>query len=47
VLLAELNEADPIDWQRALIDASFAKAPEGGDDAGPNRRRRLPGWAAA
>jgi transposase len=36
VLLAELNEADQIDWQRALIDASFAKAPEGGQDTGPN-----------
>jgi transposase len=29
LLLAELNGADQIDWQRALIDASFAKAPEG------------------
>jgi transposase len=36
VLLAELNGADLIDWQRALIDASFAKAPEGGEDTGPN-----------
>src|SRR6476646_10392086 len=36
VLLAELNEADQIDWERALIDASFAKAPEGGEDTGPN-----------
>jgi transposase len=36
VLLAELNGADKIDWQRALIDASFAKAPEGGEDTGPN-----------
>jgi transposase len=36
VLLAELNEADQIDWSRALIDASFAKAPEGGEDTGPN-----------
>ena len=36
VLLAELNSADQIDWGRALIDASFAKAPEGGDDTGPN-----------
>lgn len=36
VLLAELNEADLIDWSRALIDASFAKAPEGGEDTGPN-----------
>ncbi len=36
VLLAELNGADRIDWSRALIDASFAKAPEGGEDTGPN-----------
>jgi len=36
VLLAELNGAGKIDWGRALIDASFAKAPEGGEDTGPN-----------
>src|SRR3954454_13689643 len=36
LLLAELNNADEIDWKRALIDASFAKAPEGGEDTGPN-----------
>jgi transposase len=30
VLLAELNEADQIDWQRTLIDASFVKAPQEG-----------------
>ena len=36
MLLAELNGADQIDWGRALIDASFAKAPEGGEDTGPN-----------
>jgi transposase len=36
LLLAELNGADQIDWGRALIDASFAKAPEGGQDTGPN-----------
>jgi transposase len=36
LLLAELNGADKIDWDRALIDASFAKAPEGGEDTGPN-----------
>jgi transposase len=36
LLLAELNAADQIDWERALIDASFAKAPEGGEDTGPN-----------
>src|ERR1700752_2235573 len=35
VLLAELNGADRIDWERAVIDASFAKAPEGGEDTGP------------
>lgn len=36
LLLAELNAANLIDWDRALIDASFAKAPEGGEDTGPN-----------
>jgi transposase len=36
VLLAELDGADRIDWRRALIDASFAKAPGGGEDTGPN-----------
>jgi transposase len=36
ILLAELNGADRIDWHRALIDASFVKAPEGGEDTGPN-----------
>jgi transposase len=36
LLLAELNGAGEIDWSRALIDASFAKAPEGGEDTGPN-----------
>src|ERR1700756_4538340 len=36
MLLAELNGADKIDWERALIDASFAKAPEGGEKTGPN-----------
>src|SRR5437899_12511999 len=35
LLLAELNAADQIDWERALIDASFAKAPEGGRGYGP------------
>jgi transposase len=28
LLLAELNGANQIDWERALIDASFAKATE-------------------
>ena len=36
ILLAELNAADQIDWSRALIDASYAKAPEGGEATGPN-----------
>jgi transposase len=36
LLLAELNGAELIDWSRALIDASFAKAPEGGEDTGPS-----------
>jgi transposase len=36
VLLAELHGADQIDWERALIDASFAQAPEGGEETGPN-----------
>lgn len=36
LLLAELNGADQIDWERALIDASSCKAPEGGEDTGPN-----------
>jgi len=36
VLLAELNGADQIDWERALLDASFVKAPEGGQDTGPS-----------
>jgi transposase len=36
LLLTELNGADQIDWSRALIDASFAEAPEGGEDTGPN-----------
>jgi transposase len=36
LLLAELNGADQIDWDRALIDAGFVKAPEGGEDTGPN-----------
>lgn len=27
-------------WERALIDASFAKAPEGGEETGPNPTHR-------
>lgn len=37
VLLAELNGADQIDWERALIDASFTKAPEGARTPAPTR----------
>jgi transposase len=40
VLLAELNGADRIDRERALIDASFAEAPEGGEDTGPSATDR-------
>lgn len=36
LLLTELNAADLIDWSRAILDGSFAKAPEGGEDTGPN-----------
>lgn len=36
LLLAELRGADQIDWERALLDASFVKAPEGGEKTGPN-----------
>jgi transposase len=35
-LLAELHEADRIDWSRALIDSSSVRAPCGGRDTGPN-----------
>jgi transposase len=38
VLLAELNSAGKIDWGRALIDASFAKAPKGARTRAPIRR---------
>jgi len=38
VLLAELNEAGQIDWGRGLIDASFAKAPEGARTPAPTPR---------
>src|SRR4030081_224904 len=34
-LLAELHEADRIDWDRALIDSSFVRARGGGGRAGP------------
>jgi transposase len=34
--LAELNEADRIDWDRALIDSSFVRARGGGGRTGPS-----------
>lgn len=36
VLLAELNGADRIDWSRAAIDCSFARALGGGERTGPS-----------
>jgi transposase len=36
VLLAELNEADRIDWSRALVDSASVRAPHGGANTGPN-----------
>ena len=36
VLLAELNEADQIDWARAIIDSSFVRARGGGGKTGPS-----------
>jgi transposase len=43
LLLAELNAADLIDWERAIIDATFAKAPEGGEKTGksPTDRSKM------
>ncbi len=43
VLLAELNEADKIDWDRASIDSSSVRSPLGGEATGPNPtdRRKL------
>ena len=35
-LLAELHEADRIDWDRALIDSSFVRARGGGGRTGPS-----------
>src|SRR5438045_3873390 len=35
-LLAELNGADKIDWSRAVIDCSFARAFGGGQQTGPS-----------
>src|SRR4051794_20042022 len=42
-LLAELHEADRIDWDRALIDSSFVRARGGGGRPGPtpvDRRKK-------
>ena len=36
ILLAELNAADKIDWSRAAIDSSFARALGGGERTGPS-----------
>src|SRR5215831_312016 len=36
LLLAELQGADRIDWSRAAVDSSFARALGGGEETGPN-----------
>src|SRR5262245_43269567 len=36
LLLEELQQADKIDWSRAAVDSSFARALGGGEDTGPN-----------
>jgi transposase len=36
LLLRELREADRIDWSRAAVDSSFARALGGGEETGPN-----------
>jgi transposase len=36
ILLAELQEADRIDWSRAALDSSHARALGGGEKSGPN-----------
>src|SRR5262245_51540276 len=36
LLLAELQEADQIDWSRAAVDSSSVRAWGGGEDTGPN-----------
>jgi transposase len=44
VLLAELQEADRIDWSRASVDSGHARALGGGEKTGPNPTdRRKPG----
>jgi transposase len=43
-LLAELNEADQIDWSRAVVDSAMLRAMCGGPKTGPNPTdRRKPG----
>jgi transposase len=43
LLLSELRGADKLDWSRAVVDASFARALGGGEKTGPNPtdRRKL------
>lgn len=36
LLLEELQQAEQIDWSRAAVDSSFARALGGGEDTGPN-----------
>jgi transposase len=36
ILLAELHEADKIDWSRAAVDSSFVRARGGGEETGPS-----------
>lgn len=44
LLLAELREADMIDWSRAAVDSGSVRAVGGGDKTGPNPTdRRKPG----
>jgi len=44
LLLAELNEADQIDWTRAVVDSAMLRAMCGGLKTGPNPTdRRKPG----
>lgn len=45
LLLAELQQADRIDWSRAIVDSSFARALGAGEDSGPNPTDRArPGY---
>lgn len=44
MLLAELNQADQIDWSRAVVDSAMLRAMCGGQKTGPNPTdRRKPG----